>query len=396
MTTGWFQRATAVFGRPEPIPQRFDVACDCGARLQGERLPEADKPSCRTCGTPVFILPATTYPIPPSQRDRLTGTAASTAAPSQTPTRKPFSKKRSRSETESDGDTRTSERDANRNSKSDKRGNDRSDGSRASGRRTDSRSDWATPTPQRSVFTPLRLVAAAIAVGCLLTMVVIYRQVSWDRAQRDLQAALDRAAAAINEQQFENAAAEYRTAVVALGVLGRKDAAAQEIRQRQREVTVAAQRHPQPFAGLLEEWLAGRRPRPELAQLAGDGWHLFDVWLIPAPPSDDSAARGSVQLDLPLIVNETPVDVYLPVTPAVRKHLTTGVEPTRRIFAAQIERGELPTQERPAAQVWLKPQSVVWWSDAELLTMLGMTTPDQETELQPLLDRQHESSESSP
>ena len=60
----WLSRATDAFRKQAPpAPETYEVGCDCGMRLCGERTSAAQRPACPTCGCRVFVLPANVYPL---------------------------------------------------------------------------------------------------------------------------------------------------------------------------------------------------------------------------------------------------------------------------------------------------------------------------------------------
>ncbi len=353
MATGWFQRATAVFGRPEPLPQPFDVGCDCGARLQGFRASMPQKTNCPTCGTVTFILPETPYPLPDSLKRRWTGEGDAEPEPaSLKKSKKPKSVKKKEL-----GDIPKHPAPA-------------VDPGPTLGDRLRT---WGSQL--RSAATPVRMVGLAIVVGFALTTVVIYRKAQWDRALTTLQGALDRGAEAVQKQDFAAASEEFQTAAAALDVLGRKDADALLIRHAARETTAAAGLSRLPWSEVVTAWGEAKEGVAAL-ESARENWILFDAPLFPLSDAEEGS-RGEYRVDLPLMVDQTPVDLVIDGRKwSALLSGATAATPKRVIFAAQIERGEKPSKARPEALLHLDGVTAVLWSDAALYTQLGLM-PDE-------------------
>lgn len=370
MATGWFQRASSVFHRAEPAPQPFDVGCDCGTRLQGERAEASQKPRCPTCGTQVFILPATPYPLPTSQPRRAPGPVEHASQTVKAPAK-------SKSRKSKPAATAQEHTDAT------------------------SRSNWQEQWQQavlqmRSWCTPVRIVGVAIAVGLVLTTVVVYRKARWDHALFVLQGSIDRGEAAVKARDFPTALTEYQSAVAALDILGRRDAAARDIRHTRDAVEVVVARAADPLIPALREWLQGKPSQtfPE----ANRGWLLFDGVLIPGGQVADDSPEVFL-FDVPIVIDGIPVDVVLPL-PAWSRYVTElqRDQPRRVIFAAQIERAERPAGDRKQVQVWLNGTSARLWADASVYHALEIDPEDEasETEAEAIIEQQQQFLERSP
>lgn len=375
MATGWFQRATAVFGRPEPLPQPFDVGCDCGARLQGVRASMPQKTTCPQCGTVAFILPETIYPLPDSLRRRWTGVEETEPEPATLKkTKKPKSSKK---------------KDVSDIPKQPAPAVD-------PGPTLDERlRDWGSRL--RAAATPVRLVGVAILLGFALTGCVIYRRAQWDRALTTLQGALDRGADAIQQQDFAAAAAEYQTAAGALDVLGRRDGDALRIRQTALELRAAAGLSPAPWSEIVSAWVEGNVGDAASAA-APETWILFDAPLYPHSSGEEESPK-EFRVDLPFVVGKTPVDVL--IDGRRWSGLLAGATastPKRLLFAAQIDRAEKPTEERPEALLHLDGLTAVLWSDAATYAQLRLMPDDaaSRAEVEGLLQGQREFLETHP
>ncbi|MBI1346150.1 hypothetical protein GC163_07655 [bacterium] len=376
MATGWFQRATAAFSRSEPIPQKYDVNCDCGARLTGIRVPIAQKPSCPECGIIVFILPATVYPVPASVERRWLGNDLP-----ETVATFPKSKKY-------------------RSVREQRRDKERARKAKAEREVVQPPSEPGIPFSQRfrQLFTPIRLVILTMAVGLLLTGWVMIRNVRRDRAQRELQGSLDRGHAALANDDYPKAAQEFQQATAALDILGRQDDIARQVRRTSRESMVTAGLSSRSFSETLERWIL-KAPKDSATSL-GDkaGWFLFEAELHPSTASEYAGEPTPLVIDLPLQIGKTPV-VVLMEPPPWKNWLTSeaGEQSQRVLFAAQLRRGEVPQGDRAVARVWLNESTAILWSNTETLPESALPADDDEASpWSDLVVRQREFLESQP
>ncbi|OYW17921.1 MAG: hypothetical protein B7Z55_11595, partial [Planctomycetales bacterium 12-60-4] len=234
----------------------------------------------------------------------------------------------------------------------------------------------------RATVTPVRLVAVGIALGLALTFGVIVRKAQWSGALATLQGALDRATAAVQERDFATAAKEYRVAASALDVLGRRDAAAQRIRHSALETNVAAGWNPSPWSVVLSNSVAHQDGKSSLPS-EDASWIMFDVLLFPEIGVEEDARR-QFQIDLPLMIDNTPVDIVIDGRKwAPLLSGATAEKPKRVIFAAQIESCERSPQGGNATQLQLDGVTAVLWSDEALYTALGLM-PKEESAREPV------------
>ncbi len=380
MSTGWFQRATGVFGRPEPAPQWFDVGCDCGARLKGERAADCLKPKCPACGTVVFILPATVYPVPVSLRQRWLNPDA---APPADETKRP-------PEPEKTGRAKTGKKPAGAPVE------ERSRRKSVEAPAPDKAPAEALSLRLRRWFTPVRLLAIAIISGSLLTGFVLYRQVRWSQAQTQLQAALDRGTEAIEAGNFSTAAREYQAAVTSLDILGRRDVASQRIRSRQQQVQIMSEPLEEPLSTLLDNWLTAPGDNSSLPASAGQRWLVLDTRVVPTQA--DQYPAGTLLVDLPIMCGDVPVELLIEPRSSLASLVAASSDAARVLFAAQIDRGEPPTPQRPTARVWLTARRIIPLTDDNVAEHAGLF-PDEAAEREAtrqLLRQQRERQEQQP
>lgn len=373
MATGWFQRASSVFNRTEPAPQPFDVGCDCGTRLQGERAESSLKPRCPTCGTQVFVLPATPYPLPAALQRRAPERTDSASRGSQTEKvpAAPKPRKSKPAATPQDQPARTP------------------------GPTWQARGEQIVRRLQ-NWCTPVRLVGVAIALGLVLTTAVVYRKARWDHALFVLQGSIDRGEAAVKARDFPTALAEYRSAAAALDILGRRDAAARDIRCTRDAVEVVASRAANPLLPALRDWLQGKPTNS--FPLADRGWLVFDGSLIPSGKVADDAPE-TLLFDVPIVIDGIPVDVVIPL-PTWSRYVTApqGDQPRRVIFAAQIERADRPAGDRKEVRVWLHGPSARLWTNADVYRVLESDLEDEasQAETTALIEQQRQFLEETP
>ena len=55
------------------LPQRFEIACECGEKVSGERGPAWQHQTCPACGADLYVLPVNSYPATPSVSSEVIG-----------------------------------------------------------------------------------------------------------------------------------------------------------------------------------------------------------------------------------------------------------------------------------------------------------------------------------
>ena len=188
---GWLSRTTSLFQKPPPpLPEPFEVECDCGGKVVGKRAGNYQKPTCPNCSRPVFVLPLNVYPrpvtkSPPKSTSPKKGGESRGAQPS--------------------ANTAVQDIPALNPTKS------------ASGKKTDpGRATPATVSaepellrePRPPLVTPLRLVAAAIIIVSLFTIRGLVNRQRIETAKATVAASADKGMAAIKEGDFATAAKE--------------------------------------------------------------------------------------------------------------------------------------------------------------------------------------------
>lgn len=375
MATGWFQRATAAFSRSEPIPQRYEITCDCGARLHGIRIPVPQKPACPECSTILFVLPASVYPVPTSVQRRWLGTDQPETV-GQLPKSKKF---------RSVSDQRR-EKELARKAKAERA-------------ITQRQAPVGPPLGERlrQQITPFRVIMVCVITGVALTAGVLIRNARWNQAQRELQGALDRGHAALDAGNITEAAHEFQSAVTALDILGRRDDVAEQIRRTAQEAGASASLSPRSMTESLEAWLMKSPNQSNSFPENADAWFLFDVALHPATAAEFAGQSKPLVVDLPLQIGKTPV-LLLIEEPAWKPWLLeqSGSEPHRVLFAAQLRRGEVPSGEHAVARVWLNDATAILWSNTDTFPAAGSLVDEQDEATLKLIAAQREYLESRP
>uniref|UniRef100_A0A7C4LKE2 Uncharacterized protein n=1 Tax=Schlesneria paludicola TaxID=360056 RepID=A0A7C4LKE2_9PLAN len=363
MAIVWFQKAAGGLGRRTSPPQPFALTCDCGAAVKGNRSDTPQLPSCPVCGAVHFVLPASPYPLPESLRREWSGAAAPAAAE---PKPKPISPRKENAEAL----PRTRPVDA------------------------------PPPTPLgvrlsraitrlRAALTPLRLIVLGLALILAVTGVATYRNVQLDWARTRLQPAIDEGLAAFREREFNAAKVAFDEACRALDLLQRRDAAAQAVRQLQREAEAAARLSVHNLSDLLEQAAASPAAgnvEERFRQHAAGEWFLFDA-VVSVAPHEADATRQRCLVDVPLRLGELPVDVVFEDWPWKG---TPSPEPVRMVFAAQLDDLRLAREPVPRATLTLRQTNAVLWchEDAFRALWLWPGNAEQDTELRELLSAQ--------
>lgn len=333
------------------------------------------KPKCPACGITLFILPATTYPLPKSLVEKWAGPSSDAETPS-------VSVKESRS------DKKGGKKSA-RPSSENKTAKSHAAAERSPGFPT-------VPVKRRPWITPLRMIVLTVLGGLFLSGYLLVRKGSRDHAQSILQGAIDRGTEALEAQNYNDAVRELETARQALDILKRSDPDAQKIRRTLREAEVASQLLDSDFPQILEQWISGKPIQSSLENLTRTGWILFDA-AIQKVPHPDGHEVPVLEIDFPLLINDVPVQILMENRQwESLKGGTAPERPQRILFAAQIQRGQLPARKEDPAVVWLEGSTAVLWSDELILKQQKFLpqAPEEQSDFNTLLNQQREFLES--
>ena len=373
---GWLSRTTSLFQKPPPpLPEPFEVECDCGGKVVGKRAGNYQKPTCPNCSRPVFVLPLNVYPrpvtkSPPKSTSPKKGGESRGAQPS--------------------ANTAVQDIPALNPTKS------------ASGKKTDpGRATPATVSaepellrePRPPLVTPLRLVAAAIIIVSLFTIRGLVNRQRIETAKATVAASADKGMAAIKEGDFATAAKELEKARLAVDLLGRKDQTADDIRRNSREATAIANLAASSLTEFLEETLANAKPGQSetlrMASLDKNAWVLFDATVIPT-----GEGGNQLTVDSPVFLKSAFVEIEIDsaAISKLARSADSGENP-RVIFAAQLEQVSAPRGEPPKSVLTLNGKTAFLWTSYDTYSAIGYRPHDVESEQQTraLIVRQLES-----
>lgn len=340
--------------QPAPPPiEPFIVACECGGKVTGVRSNTYQKPACPQCSLPVFVLPANAYPRPKSAlKSPPSVPNATKLPPSVVIDEAPEVARRSKSgppkgNSPDDQLPTTILRDAN-----------------------------------SKLITPLRLVAAAIAVAGTLTVAGVWHRTSVEYAKATVATATDRGKEALQEHDFPTAEKELDKARAALDLLKRDDDAANDVRQLSREATAMSRIVNSPLYEILQETLTARVPGSTeplaMSSLNQGAWIIFDTKLI-----SDAEHKGRYQVDAPLNVNDINVEIVL------ESHIFDSLsdrdefgEIPRVIFAAQLGKMSQPDGDPVTSQLILEGKSAFLWTNYDNYVAIGFQSSDEDAEKQ--------------
>lgn len=364
---GWLTRTTSLFRQPIPAPEPYEVECDCGGKLVGQRTTSYQKPLCPVCDRPVFILPANVYPRPkikPAKDKPQVGAAGKPSSGG-----KPL--KSSPNSVVDDNPSSSPLRPGS--------------GKKTPGTRDSAPAVGSQPTllqaPPRPFFTPLRLITGSILIISVLTGGGLWYRQQWETAKATVSSATDAGRAALRDRDYVTAAKELERAKAAVDLLERKDRTAEDIRRQSREATVLANLAANSLSEILEDTLANAKPGNtdplRMASLDQNAWVIFDTSLIPFP-----TGSNRFQVDAPLWSTRHQVYIQLEIeSPALAKVAIAdeGAEAPRVIFAAQLEEMSAPTGKPATSILKLNGKTAILWTDYETYQAVGFN-PHGDTE----------------
>jgi hypothetical protein len=373
--SGWLAKATgALRGDAPEAPQPFEVVCDCGMRHSGLRRRKPQRIICRSCGTALFILPRDPYPIPSApapKRKKKRKKSRKQAAP-KVPVRKRLQA--------AGGEV------AHKAASGVKEASARA----ARGAAAASVGVWSHLVAYVrgfiGIWTPFRLIAAAMLLLAVATAAWTFRSRSHEQAILDLKAADEAARAALAAQDFPTARTEFARAVAALDELDRRDdPLAREVRQLHRETTVLLQISAySPFEIAAEAENMAAKGSPSEWQLRFRERYAR-VWIVleaDVRRTGSTPEGGRYAFDFP----------YYGLGPARRGLRIAGPllaldalrfssEPRRVVLAGQLAACEL-TPDGRAWEMQLDPASAFLWAGVDSYQALGFTFDDAATEQQ--------------
>ena len=340
---GWLSRATDAFRKEAPpAPEPYEVGCDCGGRVSGERSRSAQRPPCPSCGRVVFVLPANVYPrlVKPASKKAAPKSAAKdrVVLPETTVTKSPPS---ARTKVEQDEET----------SRDDRPG--------------------IVIEAKEKQLTPFRLTVMAMVVVCGLTGWGLWHRHRVETAKSIVAKATEAGMQALQDRDFTTAARELERARNAVDLLKRKDAEAQAVRLLCREAIAAhGLAHDSLFELLSKSMADIKASDKEATRFNGfyrDTWVLFDSTVL--VPEDSTQP---CTLDMPVFYRGQliRIETNFPALRQAAGQAPSG-EPARVIFAAQLERLTPAADAQSAAVLTLKDQSAFLWTNYNNYTALG-------------------------
>lgn len=354
---------------PESIPVPFEVPCDCGHRVTGIRRTSYQIAVCSACQSSIFVLPVNVYPTTKRIRSEVVdgpvlervGTVVrdlvrGDATPEENDTQEPRSVRKSQ---ESEGlrdygaavDLKPKGRKSKRSSDED--GSSSGGGAEVNVQESaDSIPLVQVPRPSfatrmRRVFSPTRVLALA---GC----VILFSTGFWTIHQRKLEQArkvwrleMDRAETALKQKDLNTLSESLTLAVKAAKTLSRTDEDARVAESLLRQTEAVQQLTSVDLvtqfsnvirndgsldvtkAGNVAEGLQGQR-------------FVFELVL-----KRRTAGATEFQLDFPLIIQDTPIDVFV-ASSVLSSCVVAGSEPNV-LFTASVRECRPPS---PANRRW--------------------------------------------
>jgi hypothetical protein len=406
MVSRWLKLAASRFSPPSPVPQSFQVECDCGHRWQGLRLPKSQRLSCSQCGLPVFVLPQCPYPLP--MPDKAVGSSVTSepanggVGPTVSVPTRPATDSKTLAEEEGSLPVRTAGPAASVSSKAKRAGRriltespELAAGSPRSPRDTAPLSAAATagiPVSRIAKATNRsrriwQFVAAGVLVLAIGTVLLLVQRSRWEAARRGLDGWIAAGQAALQERQIEAAAVQFRLANNAIQLLGRDDELSQQTRAMSREVDAVLKLH---STGLLEliEALPSRDAAPAVPaarqELVGK-WFLFDALTTRSDDADQPSGTWELELPVRWQAQTVLVRIRRADWSINGQSSADGETPpsVRRVFAAAVD--EFQVDDTGGLVLALDGDSAVDWIHVETLSVVD-AVPDAEDQRSSLLE----------
>ena len=371
----WLTVAEGLFRRrvSDPPPP-YEILCLCGRIVTGQRTKAAQTQACPDCRARLFVLPACVYPQPrapkrknvavPQRKATVTGdeavkSASASLAASTSTVRAP--------------------------AEADKKPGAVSSKSRAT-LRTTVRSVAGRVDLERlrrKFLGPVRLVLAGVALVVGLTFWWIWHLHALGQAERTVVSAVKQAELALEEHDLGEAARQYRQVRRALDVLGRNDLRARALRQTAAEISAAADLARVSLFDMLHEAsrLGSNTARESWAETFRSNYR--DEWVVldaQVSRSADPAEGRRYDIDFRLAegLNQAVIVAELP---AFDRAISSGGEPLRVIFAAQLDDCSPDPKHEHTWRIVLRPATGFLWSSATHLELLGVAADDETKQL---------------
>jgi hypothetical protein len=240
------------------------------------------------------------------------------------------------------------------------------------------------------MMTPLRLVAAAIVLVSALTIGGLWHRHRIETAKATVNQATDAGMAAVQNQDYFHGAREFERARLAVDLLGRTDATANNIRRLSREATALAKLASSSLTECLRETLARKNSGPSelltMSSLDKDAWVIFDAPVLLAGTEGEQSI-----VDAPIQLPEGNVRIEIAFPGLRNVSAAEGVsEAPRFIFAAQLQQVSALRGEPPTSVLTLNGKTAFLWTSYDTYASIGYRPFDAESEQQTrsLLERQ--------
>ena len=387
----WLSRAkSALSGHAaETIPVPIELPCPCGRKIEAVRRESFQRVLCKGCGEPFFVLPLDVYPRPVLKKVR-------PAKVSKTPTAaKP-------TDTPAEAATAATVM------------------ARPAIDLSASRRNLAQAVRRR--WTPLRLIVLSLLTVIGLTGWWQYNRAARGQAEIDFQTRLEAGQAALQKKDYVAAAQEFGKCVAAVNLLKRKDVAAEQARQRHRELMAINAPLQRSFGDLLKAAEETKKSdsaataEAEFAVSHAGRWIVLQTQITPSAASGDALPEWEQSLpfqegvllltgkfpSVPASGGRQPPDAsearsqksevrgqksdeanghQPPDASEPLNAPNNDLEGREVIFAAQIQSLHWDAQ-KSVWEIRLNPQSGFLWSDYDLLLATGLVPDELRTEAQ--------------
>lgn len=363
----------------ETIPGHYDLECECGSRISGQRSATSKQVNCPDCHTTLFILPTNVYPATPSvdsdviggsfgNRLRVVITEAipllgrQSAAPKTAPSRPDSKKKKPRKDDESQPAPRR----------------------------------WTIPRPSiprfnpiqalRRTFTPLRLLALSMVALVGVTSYWVYNSRQQEAAKQIWRESTDTIQQLITAEEFESLEEALLAATQAGARIGQQGPEWRATRNLLQETQAVTNVTFETLTQLLND--LAELPADEGQSLGGlesaltEGVFVMDGYIDPAGSGD-----REFTVDVPVMSGDSRVVVSL-VLPELAEYMARN-ESRRFVFAFRVDAVSVARQtgSSNAWQIDLAPDSFVLMTSEPHCRRLGFTM-DSDPTLEEVLTRQ--------
>ncbi len=373
--SSWLSRAKeALSGREAVVaPEPIEFACPCGRKVEAARRSTFQRVLCQGCGEPFFLLPLDVYPRPVMKVRKVKPSKATEPAQSK-------SSGKSAAPAEAVPERAAIDLQAKRQ---------------------------AVVAKARRLVTPLRLIVLS-----LLAVIGLTGWWQWNRSARsaadvEFKTATAAGMEALQKPDFVEAAQHFGRAAAAADLLKRTDVAAEQTRQRFRQLTALNSLLTRSLFEVVESARATRlrdnvlAAESEFANLHAGRWVVLQSEV--SPPADPTIATAvaweqRIQIfDEPLLLTATlpvfsKVQATTPLPAAIPNAAPANAPPLsvsalndlgqrEVMFAAQVESLKW-NAEKAAWVLTFKSSSGFLWTDYGLLLAAGLPPDELHSEVQ--------------